>query len=268
MLKGKYKNYDVIYIYTFKNSHPELRKLKDEDLIGVWEEEGINILFFHKPKDELIEELIKKYQLYLEVKDVVPYEHWNEKRIPKPFKIGPFTIAPIWYKGKWDLIFDPSVVFGEGTHPTTSMILELSWEFYQNFGVPKKVLDIGCGTGILSLFWAKLGANVIAVDINPLCVEVTKNNLALNNLSGKVIEGDIKRLLPIKADLVLANLYKGLLEELFEFPSFWSNKYYLISGFLCEMEEELLRKLESNNKKIVQRKESENWVSWLIQNFA
>ncbi len=267
MLRGKYKKYDILYIYTFKNSHSVLRTLKDEDLIGVWEEDGINILFFHKPKEGLIKELIERYRLELESKEIISYEHWNEKKVPKPLRIGPFTIAPVWCEGKWDLIFDPSVVFGGGTHPTTFMLLELGWEFCQNFGIPNKVLDIGCGTGILSLFWAKLGSNIIAVDINPLCIEVTKNNLALNNLSGKVIEGDIKKLLPIKVDLILANLYKGLLEELFELPSFWCGKYYLISGFLCEMEEEILRKLKIINKKIIQRKESENWVCLLIKNF-
>jgi len=266
MLKGKYKKYDTLYIYSFRNSHPELKNFDDEDLIGVWEEEGISVLFFHKPKEELIKELAKKYGLELEVKDVIPYESWNEKRVPKPFKVGPYKIAPVWYEGEWDLIFDPSIVFGEGNHPTTSMMLELSWEFYQNFGKPKKVLDIGCGTGILTLFWAKLGAEVIAVDINPLCVKVTKHNLALNSLSAEVVEGDIKGLLPIKVDLVLANLYKGLLEELFNLESFWTSQFYLVSGFMNSMEKELLEKLNNRKVELLLRKEKEGWISWFIKN--
>jgi ribosomal protein L11 methyltransferase len=266
MLRGKYKRYETLYIYSFRNSHPALKEFDDEDLIGVWEEEGISVLFFHKPKDELVKELMEKYGLELDVKDVMPYESWNEKRIPKPFEIGPYKIAPLWYEGIWDIVFDPSIVFGEGAHPTTSMMLELSWEFYQNFRKPQKVLDIGCGTGILGLFWAKLGSEVIAVDINPLCVKVTKNNLALNGLSAEVIEGDIKKLLPIKVDLVLANLYKGLLEELFKIPSFWTSKFYMFSGFIKSMEEELFTLLKKQKTEVLLRKEKEGWISWLVEN--
>ena len=266
MLKGKYKKYETLYIYSFKNSHPALRELDDEDLIGVWEEDGVSVLFFHKPKEKLVEELMKKYGLELDVKDVMPYESWNEKRVPKPFEVGPYKIAPVWYEGEWDLVFDPSVVFGEGSHPTTSMMLELSWEFYQSFGNPCRVLDIGCGTGILSLFWAKLGAEVIAVDINPLCVKVTRHNLNLNGLSAEVIEGDIKKLLPIKVDLVLANLYKGLLEELFNLPPFWKSRFYLVSGFINIMEKELLNALKNTNTEILWRREKDNWIIWLLEN--
>lgn len=266
MLRGKYKKYETLYIYSFKNLHPALNEFEDEDLIGVWEEEGIGILFFHKPKDKLIEELMEKYGLKLDFKEVMSYESWNENKILKPFQVGPYKIAPLWYEGDWNLVFDPSIVFGEGTHPTTSMMLELSWEFYQNFGKPEKVLDIGCGTGILTLFWAKLSAEVIAVDINPLCVKVTKHNLALNNLSAKVIEGDIKKLLPIQADLVLANLYKGLLEELFNLSTFWNSKFYLVSGFMSNMEGELLEILKKFKVKILWRKEKEDWISYLLEN--
>ena len=129
-----------------------------------------------------------------------------------------------------------------------------------------RVLDVGCGTGILSLFWTKLGAEVIAIDINPLCVKVTKHNLNLNGLSAEVIEGDIKKLLPIKVDLVLANLYKGLLEDLFNLPSFWESKFYLVSGFMNIMEKELLNALKNTNTEIIWKREKDDWIIWLLKN--
>lgn len=263
MLKPPYKKYENFYIYAFREGHKELRNFEDPDLIGYWEEDGIGVLFFHKPKDEVVEELVKKYKLILEIKDVVPYSQWNEKRIPQPFEIGPFKIAPLWYEGKWDLIFDPSVVFGEGTHPTTSLMLELSWEFFKEKGLPPKVLDLGCGSGILTLFWAKLGAKVVALDINPLCVKVTLKNLELNHLSAQVIEADVREWKDFTFELILANLYKGLLLELFKREDFLKGCYYLISGFTIGMEEEI-KEVIKNKGKILKRREKEAWVSYLL----
>jgi len=169
--------------------------------------------------------------------------------------------------GDWDIVIDPSVVFGEGTHPTTSMVLELSWKFYKKFGLPEKVIDLGCGTGVLSLFWAKLGAEVVAVDKNPLCVKVTQHNAKLNNLENKikVIEKDVKEVLPVNADLVLANLFKGILLELFGLPSFWKSPYYIVSGFSPGMEKELILPLKSFKVEITERVEKNGWVTWFLE---
>jgi len=270
MLGRKYKRYERLYIYLFKEGHPALRNLEDEDLIGYWEEDGMGILFFHVPKDLLIEKLCKEYHLECINKEVMSYEEWVEHRLPRPLKVGNLTIAPLWFEGSWDLVFDPSVVFGEGTHPTTYMMLELSWELYSHIYKPKSVLDIGCGSGILTLFWAKLGAEVIAVDLNPLCIRVTENNLRLNRLLQKVIlkEGDILTLLPIKTDLVMANLYKGLLFSLFEKETFWVYKYYLFSGFTTAMEKEILEVLKKRPLELIRRKELEDWVGLLFKSLS
>ena len=268
MLRGRHKTYDKLYIYIFKNFHPALRELEDEDLIGVWEEDGVGVLFFHSPRDELVNRVIQKYGLELEEKDVVPYSEWMENRFPKPIRVGDLNIAPVWIKGDWDIVLDPSVVFGEGRHPTTSMVLQMCWEFFKENGLPEFVVDMGCGTGVLSLFWAKLGSRVLAVDKNPLCVEVTKHNAQLNSLKDKiqVIHEDVKGVLPIKADLIVANLFKAILIELFGLPSFWSSPYYIVSGFSPAMEDELKASLSAFNVEIVKRKELDGWVSWLIKN--
>ncbi|NPA39025.1 MAG: methyltransferase domain-containing protein [Thermodesulfobacteria bacterium] len=269
MLRGKYKTYDKLYIYILKGFHPELRSLSDEDLIGVWEEDGIGVLFFHREKDELVNSLCKKLGLELEEKDVVNYKEWMENRFPQPIQIGNISIAPIWCKGNWDIVFDPSVVFGEGRHPTTYTVLELCWEFYESYGLPKKVIDIGCGTGVLTLFWAYLGSEVTAIDINPLCVEVTLNNLKMNGLSSRVklLQGDVKKFLPLEGELVVANLYKGLILDLFGLPSFWTSDYYIVSGFRPDMEEEIRSALSPFSVEVIKRKEKEGWVSWLLKNF-
>ena len=270
MLKGKHKNYQNLYTYMVKPSHPKLHQLEDEDFIGFWEEDGMGILFFHRPKEELIEKLVEQYELEVYDKQVIPYKEWNENRFPQPIKVGNLTIAPVWVEGNWDLVFDPSVVFGEGQHPTTAMMLELSWELYTKFDKPKHVLDIGCGSGILTLFWAKLGANVTAVDLNPLCIKVTEHNLELNGLrnQAELKQGNILDLLPIKAELVLGNLYRLLLLKLFENEHFWQAKYYLLSGFSLDMEKELLEKISTLPLEMVIRRTSQNWVCWLVKNLV
>lgn len=261
MLKPPYHKYETLYIYGFREGNKALRSLDDPDLIGYWEEDGFGVLFFHKPKDELVKNLINTYDLILEIKDVVPYSQWNEKRIPKPFKIGPFNIAPLWYQGNFNLIFDPSVVFGEGAHPTTVLMLELSWEIFKEHGLPKNLLDLGCGSGILTLFWSKLGGKVTALDVNPLCVKVTQKNLDLNNLSAQVIEADLREWKDFSYELILANLYKGLLLELFNRKEFFQGRYYLISGFTVGMEEEIKESIKDKFK-VLKRKERENWVCY------
>ncbi len=265
MLRPPYKRYETLYIYAFREGHPDLHNLEDPDLIGYWEEDGLGVLFFHKPKQELVKELIKKYNLILDIKDVVPFSQWNEKRIPEPLTIGDLKIAPLWYEGSWDLIFDPSVVFGEGKHPTTYLMLTLSWDFYNRFGLPHSILDLGCGTGILSLFWAKKGAKVKALDINPLCVKVTKRNLELNSLKAEVLLGDVRTYRDFGCHLLLANLYKGLLRDLFQREEFFSAEYYLISGFTVGMEEDLLKALEGKPVKVLERREEDNWVGYLLR---
>lgn len=264
MLKPPYQKYETLYIYGFREGHPDLRNLDEEDLIGYWEEDGVGVLFFHKPKDKLIEDLIKKYNLTLEIKDAVLYSQWNEKRIPQPFEVGTFKIAPFWCEGNWDIIFDPSVVFGEGRHPTTLLMLLSSWDFYKEKGLPQSVLDLGCGSGILTLFWAKLSANVKALDINPLCVKVTKRNLELNGLKGEVLEEDVRTFKDFSCELILANLYKGLLIELFRRDEFFSGKAYLVSGFTTGMEREIKEALKNTPLKLYKRYERENWICYWL----
>ncbi|MFN4132351.1 MAG: 50S ribosomal protein L11 methyltransferase, partial [Caldimicrobium sp.] len=123
--------------------------------------------------------------------------------------------------------------------------------------------DLGCGSGILTLFWAKLGAEVLAIDINPLCVKVTSKNLELNRLFAKVFEADVREWEDFTAELILANLYKGLLLDLFKKETFLQGSYYLISGFTVGMEEEIKEGIK-NKFKILKRREREAWVSYLL----
>ncbi len=260
MLKPPYDRYETLYLYAFSGTHPALRNLSDPDFIGCWEEEDLTVLFFHREKPALPERIKREFGLDFELSARVPYNEWGEGRDLEPFTIGPFTFAPVWQGSPGALIYDPGVVFGSGNHPTTRLMLEALWELWQKAGPFERIYDLGCGSGLLSLLASRLGARVLAVDRNPLCVSLTRHNLALNRLEGEVLEADLRTLLPLEGGLVLANLYKGLLVELLGLPSFLKAEYYILSGFTSSMEGELRAVLAGGPLRIMARREKEGWV--------
>ncbi|MDH5229024.1 MAG: 50S ribosomal protein L11 methyltransferase [Gammaproteobacteria bacterium] len=103
-----------------------------------------------------------------------------------------------------NIILDPGLAFGTGTHPTTAMVLQ--WMSGHDF-TDKAVIDYGCGSGILAVAAAKLGANkTLAVDIDPQAVTATKENAKNNKVTGKIRTGLVDEFeLPV-VDVLLANI--------------------------------------------------------------
>ena len=266
MLRGPHRRYRDLYLYSLNRQHPALHQIEDEDFIGCWEEDGLAILFFHRDKKDLVHDLAQKLGLEVEDTARVSYDEWGEGRKVGPLKIGPVTLRPVWDEGP-GLSFDPGIVFGSGNHPTTKLSLEWIYRLWEKHGPFRKAADLGCGAGLLSLLLAHLGAEVLAVDYNPLCVALTEKNLALNQLSSRarVIRADVRQVLPLEAELVVANLFKGLLLDLFGLPSFWRAKHYLFSGFSPSMEAELKKALWCRAK-IRAREELDGWVIWHVEN--
>ncbi|WP_099367169.1 50S ribosomal protein L11 methyltransferase [Sphingobacterium sp. 1.A.4] len=115
----------------------------------------------------------------------------------------------------YQIIIDPKMSFGTGHHQTTSMMLSFVLE---NDFEGKRVLDMGCGTGILAILASKRGAEeLLAVDYDPICVESVKENKELNGTynieeklgSKEVIEG-------LKFDTILANINRNILLDQME----------------------------------------------------
>jgi ribosomal protein L11 methyltransferase len=133
----------------------------------------------------------------------------------EPIVIGPrLTIRPSWHQpveiGQTEVILDPGLAFGTGSHPTTRMCLE--WvEQCMPEGV--SVIDYGCGSGILAIAAAKLGAgSVIAVDIDEQAVLSTQNNAANNHVV--VLAHNTRQASPEAAQVVLANILANPLKVL------------------------------------------------------
>ena len=127
--------------------------------------------------------------------------------------IDDLRIAPPWLAEGLDpaqtIVVDPGMAFGTGTHASTRLVLE---EMQDLADTPARVLDVGCGSGILAIAAAKLwpGTEVLGVDNDPLAVSATRDNAAANGVA--IAAGDA---LPDGTfPLVLANIQAHVLREL------------------------------------------------------
>ncbi|MEZ0324943.1 MAG: 50S ribosomal protein L11 methyltransferase [Fimbriimonas sp.] len=126
----------------------------------------------------------------------LPEVNWEEnwKKFFKPRRVGQrFVVRPTWETFALDpddveIVLDPGQAFGTGDHPTTRLCLQL----LENAGLKDaRVADVGCGSGILSVAVCKLGAaEVIAIDIEPISVEVARQNAELNHVQFLALVGD------------------------------------------------------------------------------
>jgi ribosomal protein L11 methyltransferase len=110
----------------------------------------------------------------------------------------------------YEIVIDPKMAFGTGHHETTSMMMDLMLD--ADFS-GKKVLDMGCGTGILAILAGKLGAaDITAIDYDPVCYESTIENSALNNIDMiKALCGSKEAIPDEQYNIILANINRNIL---------------------------------------------------------
>ena len=142
------------------------------------------------------------------------------KKYYKPTKVGKkIVVKPSWEdyeKQEGDLIIelDPGMAFGTGTHETTSMCIR---ELENYVDETKTVFDIGCGSGILAIAAAELGAKeVVAGDLDEVAVKVSKENCEINHVSDKVVvkHGSLFEVVDSKADVIVANIIADIIKIL------------------------------------------------------
>jgi len=207
-----------------------------------------------------------------EVKVAEVYEEdWaNEwKKYFKPFKVTDnIVIKPTWEtydKDDGDIILeiDPGNAFGSGTHETTSMCIKL----IEKYGVKgKKVFDIGCGTGILGISAAKLGAEkVVCVDIDDAAVKTSKENVLNNEVDDnvEVLRGNLNSVVNEKADLVVANIIADIIILLSETvgENLKKGGVFISSGIIDGKLEEVLTSLRSNKFEILDILHEGEWCA-------
>lgn len=260
--------YQTLYIYEISETISDSKDFFKEDFIGCWNEGEVSFLFFSKPHEEEVELFIKKRDRSLVSKNVMDYSAWQAGEELKPFKVGNLVVSPPWENGTVEkeeilVYLDPCVVFGTGYHPTTRACLEALWEIYQKER-PKKVLDLGTGSGILALASAKWGAEkVLAIDCNELAVETALRNVLSNGESQRieVRMGKAEDFIEEEADLVCANIHLQVLESMLKKKTFSPQRWFILSGIFKKDAEGIERRLNQRSTQIVQRLQKNNWLT-------
>ena len=162
---------------------------------------------------------------------------------------------------KYDIVIEPKMSFGTGHHETTHLMIQHLMDLDLQ---GKKVLDMGCGTGILAIFAEMKGAaEVDAIDIDNWCYENSLENVERNNCHHiSVFEGDAKLLKPASYDLIIANINRNiLLKDMSVYSnSLKENGILFLSGFYTEDIEKINEAAESNGLRQDKKLVRNNWV--------
>ena len=181
-------------------------------------------------------------------------------------------IKPSWddyeaSEGETVIEIDPGMAFGTGTHETTALCVEFLEKYVPG---KKKLLDIGCGSGILMLIGKILGVEkVVGIDIDSNVKDVVIENFEKNNIKDnyEIIIGDLVEDINEKYDLVVSNILVDVLTELLENIEKILEKgaTVIFSGIIKDKEEEFLRKTKEHNLVKIDRNEKNNWVSLVFK---
>ena len=229
-----------------------------ESFIGNWVEDNSSFLFFRTPARDKVDQLLKNrpYLTFLDDYQFT-YEEWHGSTAG-PVRIDDFVILFPWGddnagSGSTRILLDPGVVFGNGLHPTTKDCLRALGLTARSRPF-SKVLDLGTGTGILSLASALLGAErVLAIDLNPLCVKTAVRNVRLNSLENTVdvIEAPAEDFLNEPADLLIANIHHAVTASIIENRPFIDRERLILSGLMRTPFREVRAQLSEQGFRII-----------------
>lgn len=255
--------------------------LIDEDLINKDRKNSVIHIYISESDNaaealEFLKERLTAEKIPFEAGSVgVDDSDWNEnwKKYFHPIEIGEkLAVVPSWenYENKQNrtvLNIDPGAAFGTGTHATTSLCLELLQGFVCE---DSRMLDIGCGSGILALSSVLLGAEcAFGVDIDAQSVKTARENAQINKIDDKVSfeVGDLTEVVSGKYDIICANIVADvvirLLPDAKEFMT--DNGRLIISGIIDLRKDDVLKAVGENGFKVADERYKDNWCAFVLQ---
>lgn len=199
-------------------------------------------------------------------------EDWANawKKYYKPVKVSKrITITPTWEEyqpvsaGELVIELDPGMAFGTGTHPTTILSMQALERYVQEGDV---ILDVGCGSGVLSIASILLGADTVhAYDLDEIAVNSTEYNARLNKVSGKIHpeQNNLLEHVHIKCDIIVSNILAEIIVQLI--PNAWKNLkqegVFITSGIIRDKNDLVRNQLIQNGFEIIGTGEMEGWIS-------
>jgi ribosomal protein L11 methyltransferase len=203
-------------------------------------------------------------------------EGWKESF--KPITTQRFYVYPPWDNSSQPenllpIIMEPGMAFGTGQHATTKLCLGAieNWSF--NLATEalarSKVLDVGCGTGILTIAAKKLGVGeAIGTDIDIDAVTASFNNAAMNGCQIEFMQGSVPESLQNQSwDLVIANIIMTVLRQILDDLQrcLASDGVLILSGLLTTDGEEMLELCSQRGLKLIERREMDGWISLTLR---
>ncbi len=203
---------------------------------------------------------------------------WKEHYRPIP--VGKqLIIVPAWMDSpdetRIPIKIDPGMAFGTGTHPTTQLVLAVMEDLIVE-NAPSSIIDVGCGSGILSIAALKLGVErALGVDIEAPSVKSARENAEVNGIGEEFIigQGSVDEILEgnfefKSAPLVVANMLAPILIRLTEAGMgtlVSSGGKLILSGILDEQEERVRAVAESYHLKIIERRQMGDWIAFVLE---
>lgn len=276
-----------IYIEDYSDLENEVMEIAhidliEESLLEADRTKGLIHVYVNPHENPLeavsfIEERLKEQNINYQIRiDDCKAEDWvnNWKQYFHPMSIGEkLLIRPTWEdeydaKGRKVLHIEPGLAFGTGSHPTTKLCLETLEKYIDENST---VLDIGCGSGILSIASLLLGAeSAFGVDIDSLAVKTAMANAEENGFDEskfKAVKGNLSDKVNGKYSVIVANIVADIIMEFNkEVGKFLEDDgVYITGGIIESREDEVLLSFAQNGFEVKERFEEKGWLVFVVK---